>query len=257
MAIDLFGLGKQPAEESAAPEPSTEPPPRGSHRLWAFLLVLDSIFLIVFAGGVAMKLYQHWRTPAAPVVQPRRRAPKDAPKPVEPAPQAPTASSTPPVPAAPEPAKPAPAAAKTEAAPEKVSKAPAPVEPMRPPKPSMLADAPKHRATPGLADSAGASRAASPAPAAGPAPSASRAPGKAIPVQFQLRAPKAREVELVGAFIVRGGRKDMSRQSDGSWTITLYLNPGDYRYFFSVDKKKQLDPENPRTERGASVLSVP
>ena len=72
-----------------------------------------------------------------------------------------------------------------------------------------------------------------------------------------MHAPKAKNVELVGAFIVRGGRKDMSRQDDGTWTVTLYLNPGSYRYFFSVDKNKQLDPENPRSEKGASLLSLP
>ena len=49
----------------------------------------------------------------------------------------------------------------------------------------------------------------------------------------------------------------MSRQDDGTWTVTVYLNPGSYRYFFSVDKKKTLDPENPRSERGASILSLP
>ncbi|MEQ1918516.1 MAG: hypothetical protein ABL955_04905, partial [Elusimicrobiota bacterium] len=68
--IDLFGLGKQkdPQEEpasvpqAAAPESATEAPaPRGSHKLWAFLLVLDSVFVIVFAGAVAAKVYQHWK----------------------------------------------------------------------------------------------------------------------------------------------------------------------------------------------------
>jgi hypothetical protein len=39
--------------------------------------------------------------------------------------------------------------------------------------------------------------------------------------------------------------------------VKLYLNHGQYRYFFAVDKKKTLDPENPRSDRGASLLAVP
>ena len=80
---------------------------------------------------------------------------------------------------------------------------------------------------------------------------------KALKTEFKLHAPKAKAVELVGAFIVRGGRKEMNRQEDGTWSVLLYLNPGSYRYFFSVDKKKQLDPENPHSEKGASLLAIP
>lgn len=237
--IDLFGLRKQPepgdepasTPSSAGPEPSA-PAPRGSHKLWAFLLVLDSVFVIVFAGAVAAKIYQHWKAPAAAVKPaPRKRPVKTAEAP---------AASTAPAPApeaakAPEPTKPAP-----------VEPKPAPDAP-RPPKPSMTAEVPKHRETP------------KPAGAGGKAPAAAPSEGKvkAVKTEFKVRAPKARTVELVGAFIVRGGRKDMARQEDGSWTVTLYLNPGTYRYFFAVDKKKQLDPENPLSDKGASLLTVP
>lgn len=240
--FDLFGLGKQmepqepaPGSEPApAPEAAPEAPPRGSHKLWAFLLVLDSAFVIIFAGAVAAKVYQYWSAPAV-VVAPARRArpPKAA--------DAPAAATAPaPAPEAvkpPEPPKPAPV----------VEGKPAPDAP-RPPKPSMLADAPRHRGTPGLAPSSGAA-----APAAQAAPGA---PVKAIRTEFKLHAPKAKSVELVGAFIVRGGRKDMSRDGDGTWMVTLYLNPGTYRYFYSVDKKKQLDP-NAQTDKGASLRTLP
>ncbi len=251
--IDLFGLGKQqdpqePEGSVPAPEPAPEAaepaaPPRGSHKLWAFLLVLDSVFVIVFAGAVAAKVYQHWKAPQAALLPaPRRRAALPAPASAA-APVASTAPAPAPEPVkAPEPPKPAAAAART-----------APDAP-RPPKPSMLAEAPKHRETPKLADAGGKTTAA-PKPAA-PAPAPSGAV-KALKTEFKVRAPKAKAVELVGAFIVRGGRKDMSRQDDGTWTVTLYLNPGSYRYFFSVDKKKQLDPENPHSEKGASLLTLP
>lgn len=236
--IDLFGLKKQQepqdnpssAPQTAESEPAA-PAPRGSHKLWAFLLVLDSVVVVAFAGVVAAKIYQHWKTPVAPLAPaPRKRPAKAVDAPV---------ASTAPVPA-PEPVKP----------PEPTKPAPVAANAPRPPKPSMLADAPKHRETPKPAD-AGAK-----APAA-PAPVAVDGKIKALRTEFKIHAPKAKAVELVGAFIVRGGRKDMSRQDDGTWTVTLYLNPGSYRYFFSIDKKKQLDPENPRSEKGASLLTIP
>lgn len=240
--IDLFGIGKSaenPEPHAEVPEPHGAPEPapsHGSHRLWAFLLVLDSVFVILFAGTVAAKIYQHWRAPAATVEAPRRRpGPKAEPK-------APETPSEPPKTAE---------APKPEPAPEIKHEAKPAADAPRPPKPSLLADAPKHRETP------------APAPAkssSAPAPQAALEPGakvKAAPVEFRLRSPKAKSVQLVGAFIVRGGRKDMSRDGDGVWSVTLYLHPGRYRYFFSVDKKKVLDPENPQTDRGASVLSVP
>jgi cytoskeletal protein RodZ len=231
--IDLFGLRKQQEPGDAPSAPSTEgaepaaPAPRGSHKLWAFLLVLDSVFVIVFAGAVAAKIYQHWKAPAVAVKPaPRKRPVKTA--------EVPAASTAP---------APAPEAAK---APEPVEAKPPPDAP-RPPKPSMTAEVPKHRETPKPADAGG--KAAAAAPAEGKV--------KAVKTEFKVRAPKAKSVELVGAFIVRGGRKDMARQEDGSWTVTLYLNPGTYRYFFAVDKKKQLDPENPLSDKGASLLTVP
>ncbi|MDP3542196.1 MAG: hypothetical protein Q8T11_06950 [Elusimicrobiota bacterium] len=115
----------------------------------------------------------------------------------------------------------------------------------------MTAEVPKHRATPQPADAAGK------APAAAPAAAPADGKVKALKTEFKVHAPKAKAVELVGAFIVRGGRKDMSREGDGSWTVTLYLNPGTYRYFFAIDKKKQLDPENPLSDKGASLLTIP
>ena len=92
--IDLFGLKKQteqdaPEGETPAPAPEAT---RGSHRLWAFLLILDSLFVIVFGGAVAAKLYQYWKAPSAAVAV--RRPTKEpakapAPPPLQRASQAP------------------------------------------------------------------------------------------------------------------------------------------------------------------------
>lgn len=251
--LDLFGMNKteEDADAAAAP-PAAEPaaPPRGSHRLWALLLVLDAVFVVLFAGAVAAKLYQHWRAPAPRLAA--RRPVKETPKPAETPAPAPAASADPAPAAAPAPAPEAPKEAPKEA--KETASKPAPkAEParggMRPPKPSLLVEAPKHR------------EAAKPAGAAAPAASSLAAAGndrpKAKPVVFRLRSPSAKSVALVGAFIVRGGRKEMSKGGDGLWSAEVYLHPGQYRYFFAVDKKKVLDPENPREERGASILSVP
>ncbi|MDP3544188.1 MAG: hypothetical protein Q8T11_17115 [Elusimicrobiota bacterium] len=93
--IDLFGLRKQQEPGDQLSEPSTgdaepaAPAPRGSHKLWAFLLVLDSLFVIVFAGAVAAKVYQHWKAPAVaakPVARKRPAKPVEAPAAPAPAP---------------------------------------------------------------------------------------------------------------------------------------------------------------------------
>jgi hypothetical protein len=252
--IDLFGLGKKkdqedepmPAPQTPEPEPAAPAAPRGSHKLWAFLLVLDSVFVIVFAGAVAAKVYQHWKAPAiAATPAPRKRPVKAADTPVASTAPAPVPAPTPEPVKAPEPPKPAPVAAAKPAA-----------DSPRPPKPSMLAEAPKHRESPKPSDAGGKAPVAKPAAAPAPAPAAD-GKVKALRTEFKIHSPKAKSVELVGAFIVRGGRKDMSREGDGTWTVTLYLNPGTYRYFFSVDKKKQLDPENPHSDKGASLLTIP
>ena len=97
------------------------------------------------------------------------------------------------------------------------------------------------------------------AAAAPPAPA--QAPGaplkaKAAPVKFHIKAAKAKRVQLVGAFIVHGGKKDMDEDSDGVWGLTLYLTPNTYRYYFFVDGRKTPDPENSAADRGYSVMTV-
>jgi hypothetical protein len=167
--------------------------------------------------------------------------PAEAPKPAEPAASTAAVAAKPaPVPAPAKPVEPV----KPKEEPKTASRR---GESPRPPKPSLLNEAPKPRSTPSPATTGAAP--AAPAPAA--------APGKALPVVFKLRAPSAGNVQLVGAFIVHGGRKEMTKNAEGVWTVKLYLNAGQYRYFFSVDKKKLLDPENPRSDRGASLLTVP
>ena len=178
--FDLFGLRKNEAEAAG---PELEEPPAsgggGSQKLWAILLVVDSLFVIVFGGGVAAKLYQHWKAPTQmPISQSARVSKKAKPAVPEVSTQAATAQEAPPAPAPPAVTPPAPA--------------PKP-EPAKPA--SVLGEKPK-----------------------------------AIAVEFKLKAPKAKDVQLAGAFIVRGnGRKAMANRGEGHWGLTLYLTPDTYR----------------------------
>jgi cytoskeletal protein RodZ len=245
--IDLFGLShKEPSPHKDEPEVPTPQVPRGSHRLWAFLLVLDSLFVIVFAGAVAASVYHYWKSPAPSLTNKR---PSKSPEVVK---TAVPVVSTAPVAAqakSPEPSSPSP---------KQPIAAPRPNDGPRPPKPSLLTDAPKPRSTPAPTGAVASAPAKTPeAPKMESSADKAVDNKKAMPVIFKLHAPEASSVQLIGAFIVHGGRKEMSTDSEGLWSVKLYLNPGQYRYFFSVDKKKMLDPENPNSDRGASIITVP
>ncbi len=192
----------------------------GDPRFWSLMLLLDMIFIMVFGAVLAGKIHQYWGANASaayPIPSKRHFAQFQAKRIVPPA-------------------KPTPAVAvsKSEAvspaAPRPGSRAAAPV-PKAPLKPSL-----------GTSASAGG-RPVSPA--------------RAIPAVFKIRAPRAREVYLVGAFLKRG-RLRLRRGTHGNWETTVYLTPNTYRYFFQVDRKEITDPANKRTDaRGYSVLVVP
>lgn len=149
---------------------------------------------------------------------------------------------------------------------KKAPQTPAKEETAKPlPKPSLLAAPPAARPAP-KAQNADTKEMKTPTPpAAKPAakkeavasPAADNAKIKAAPVEFKVSAPSAKSVALAGAFLVKGGKKDMLEESGGHWALTIYLKPGTYRYHFIIDGKKTLDSDNPRIERGSSVLVVP
>jgi hypothetical protein len=199
--------------------------------------VVDSALVIVFGGALAAKLYQHFTAPVL-VAQPGRHKPG---KPVSPA-----KTEAPPAPVAPPPA------AKPAATPATAQLPPA--------RPAPMADAVKRRETPKPQTPGPSMSAQQPATSAPPAATGSQPAENrhSVPIEFKIKASKARSVSLAGAFIVRGGRKEMNQQDDGMWTLTLYLLPGvNYRYWFVVDGKKTLDPDNSKVDRGASSLTLP
>jgi len=79
-------------------------------------------------------------------------------------------------------------------------------------------------------------------------------------VTFRLRAPGAKEVSVSGEW--GGGPKAMTRDEQGTWSVTVGPLAGDiYGYSFSVDGFQTIDPGNPaikpmRSPR-TSILEVP
>ncbi len=62
-------------------------------------------------------------------------------------------------------------------------------------------------------------------------------------VEFHLRAPKAKAVDLIGDFNAwKAGTLALSRAAGGTWEIMLPLPAGSYHYLFLVDGQAQTDP---------------
>lgn len=75
-------------------------------------------------------------------------------------------------------------------------------------------------------------------------------------VEFHLRAPKAKAVDLIGDFNAwKAGTLPLSRNGNGGWELMLPLPPGSYRYLFLVDGQSQTDP-SVRTETAADGKTV-
>ena len=63
------------------------------------------------------------------------------------------------------------------------------------------------------------------------------------PVEFHLKEPNARSVELVGDFNAwKPGLLKMTRGPGGTWTFVLPVRPGRHKYLFLVDGEPQVDP---------------
>lgn len=223
--------------ESTGPALEAKGASHGSPKLWLSLLVIDIALVVVFGGLLAEKIYQHLSAPMpAAVSAARRKTRTESPKPPEVPKPAPTKLAE--LPKAPEPAKPL-------ATPSRIPT----------PKPSMVqGDAPTHASAAPLEKVPAAPPAKTQAPAS--AGSVAEVKTRAVPVEFRLHAPGAKSVALAGAFLVHGGKKVMTTAGEGNWEITLYLKPGTYRYTFLVNGKKKLDPDNTKTDRGASVILV-
>ena len=81
-------------------------------------------------------------------------------------------------------------------------------------------------------------------------------------VTFRVRAPKATQVSLFGAWMPLGTQKPMIKDADGIWSVTVDpLPPNGYLYTFTVDGVTVADPVNPdvklRQRTSASILEIP
>lgn len=225
--FDPFGLRREiedsePARENPASGSSAAsdgPPP--SKRFWATLLIVDTLFLLIFGGALASMMLKQWSAPAAPT--PVRANKRAEPKKAEPAP----------APAAPEEKKPEPEKkAEPEKKPEPEPK-PAPEARPRGPlgRPSVLApDLPRRDAPETLGQPVEQKPRAEPRPADKP---------KAKIVIFSCPGNGAKEVLLKGPFLVRTrGEKKMLKDPDGIWRSSVSLLPGTYKYHCVADGKK-------------------
>jgi hypothetical protein len=76
-----------------------------------------------------------------------------------------------------------------------------------------------------------------------------QAPPTLKPVEFRLKAPKAKSVELVGDFNAwKPGLLKMRRGDAGIWTFELPVRPGRHKYLFLVDGEPRVDPSTETTD---------
>jgi enterochelin esterase-like enzyme len=82
-------------------------------------------------------------------------------------------------------------------------------------------------------------------------------------VTFRILAPKAESVKLSAGDILSLdlGGKDMTKNGEGVWEVSLDVAPGYYRYNFNVDGVSVIDPRNPSTSESSgntwSLVGVP
>ncbi len=86
----------------------------------------------------------------------------------------------------------------------------------------------------------------SPKPPLPPQPPEPPKPPGNFSVEFTLKAPNARIVNLAGEFNAWSATASpLRKRSNGEWAVTIPLKAGRYQYKFIVDGKWMPDPENP------------
>lgn len=226
--FDLFGLKKGAGTEGAAPTAARAPLPA---KAWKGLAAADAVLLVACLGLLAVRVKGHLSAPPLPPPKPpavKKAEPKPAPKAETPKPE------------------PAPEAKKPEPKPE--PKKPEPKPEAKKPEPKE-ADKKAPLGSPAIHAAPAPKRAPVPvgtSPTPPPPPSFAAKKAATRPVPFTYEESGAKEVYLVGPFLVRsGGRKTMFKDSRGAWQTTVYLNIGQtYKYRFEVvgENGKKLTP---------------
>lgn len=207
--FDLFGLKKDASQDSPASGGGLLPP-----KAWKGLAAADALVLVACLTLLAVRVRGHLSAPPLPPAKPAPGRKAEPPKP--------------------EPAE----AKKPEPKPEAKVEAKKP-EPKKPEAKVPSKEAEKKPPLGSPAVHAAPTPKRDPAPVgATPPPTPSFAPKKngTRPVPFSYEEGGAKEVYLVGPFLVRsGGRKTMFKDSRGVWQTTVYLNIGqNYKYRFEV-----------------------
>lgn len=219
--FDFLGLKKGLPLEEPGPGPQASGP---SRRIWVIVAAADALLALACTALLVVRVTGHFSVPAKPLPPPAVKA-AAVPKPKAEAPKEEPVKTEPPKVEAPK-------AEAKKPEPEKAAPARTPLG-----RPSVLATPPPARTT-------------APKPAAPKTPekaaAASTEKTKTRPVPFSHADPDAKEVYLMGPFLVRsGGRKMMFKDSKGLWAATVYLNIGQtYKYRFEVvaDKGKRMTP---------------
>ena len=219
-------------EEAAGSEAAGPPAADGEKRLWAVLLILDTLLLLLFGGALAGLAWIRWpslrQPPKSPAFARKAEPKKSSPGQAAQAPAQPAA---------------APRAAGGAEAPSK--KAAPPTSRVPTGSPSVLSpELPRREAAPaapGAARGKGhapADRRASRSSSEGSGAAQARRP-KARAVSFVCEAKDAQEVLLKGPFLVRtGGTMPMERGEDGVWRASVALLPDNYKYYCVIDGRR-------------------
>ncbi|MGQ0561727.1 MAG: glycogen-binding domain-containing protein [Gemmatimonadota bacterium] len=95
-----------------------------------------------------------------------------------------------------------------------------------------------------------------PDPAITPAPVPAATPVAQVFIQFRLDAPQARQVALAGDFTEWKPAHELTRSSNGTWTVVVPVQPGVHEYAFVVDGQRWVpDPTAPAVEDGFGGLN--
>ncbi len=206
------GIEPLPELEEALPEEEAPVKKKHGPHDWAILLAINTFILVGSVGLLGARIIHHFTAPevvtvAKPVPKPKPVPKKAAEAPKKEEPKKEAAKKDPP----------------QKAPPKKA----APIKPL--PKPSLAAAAAPTRKTP-----------APQSESAEVKPSKSEKKRVTAAVSFKHDDPTAKEVALMGMFLVRSqGRKRMFKDSKGVWRSTVYLKTGQtYDYKFEIIDSK-------------------
>ena len=74
-------------------------------------------------------------------------------------------------------------------------------------------------------------------------------------ILFKLYSSRAKKVHIIGDF-TNWKRRPLKKESPKTWTTSVRIKPGSYKYLYVVDGRRTKDPNNKKVQNGKSVLKV-